>query len=97
APTFHYRNDLKSHAFRQQTNPLVPSCEVDTFRKTVVVDQFRIRFFGPSLRRLVDFLSKHTHGDQNLDAPDIEEAAGRKMAGVPVEMKPVHPRLSSAD
>ena len=50
------------------------------------MDELGIRLLRPTLRRLVDLFGESAHGDRDLDAPHIEEAAGRKiMPGVPVE------------
>src|SRR6476660_6597272 len=52
----------------------------------VVVDELGIGLLSPTLGRLVDLFGKSAHGDWDLDAPHIEEAASRKMMpGVPVE------------
>src|ERR1043166_9092710 len=67
---------------------LLPGREVCAFVVLVVKDEFRIRLFSPTLWRLVDFFRESAYGDRNLDAPHIEEAAGRKiMSRVPVETR----------
>ena len=53
----------------------------------VVVDELGIRLLRPALRRLVDLVGEGAHGDRDLDAPRIEEAARRKMRVVPVEAR----------
>ena len=52
------------------------------------MDELGIRLLSPALRRLVDLVGESAHGDRDLDAPHVEEAAGRKiMPGVPVEAR----------
>ena len=54
----------------------------------IIIDEFGIRLLGPSPRRLVDFFGESAHGDRDLDASHIEEAARRKiMAGIPIELR----------
>src|ERR1043166_6734924 len=66
---------------------LLPGREVAAFVVLVVENEFGIRFLSPTLWRLVDLFGESAHGDRDLDAPHIEEAARRKiMRGVPVEL-----------
>src|SRR5687767_11430600 len=65
---------------------LLPSREVSALIEPVVVDKVGIRPLRPTLRRLVDLFGESAYGDRELNAPHIEEAAGRKIVGgVPVE------------
>src|SRR6202022_378365 len=65
---------------------LFPGRKMRALGEPVVVDELGIRLLSPTLRRLVDLFGESAHGDRDLDAPHIEEAAGWKiMPGVPVE------------
>src|SRR6185295_3333434 len=66
---------------------LLPRSEVGAFVVLVVEHEFRIRLLSPTPWRLVDLFGESAHGDRDLYASYIEEAAaGRKsMPGVPVE------------
>src|SRR5207248_4857085 len=65
---------------------LLPRGKVRALWDAVVVDELGIRLLSPALRRLVDLFGESAHGDRDLDAPHIEEAARRKvMLRVPVE------------
>src|SRR5712672_2656175 len=65
---------------------LLPGREVGALVELVVVDELWIRLLSPTRRRLVDLFGESAHGDGDLHAPHIEEAAGWKiMPGIPVE------------
>src|SRR6266568_5367798 len=64
---------------------LLPRREVAALGELVVVDELRIRPLRPPLRGGVDLLGKDAHGDGNLDAPGVEEAALRNSPEFPVE------------
>src|SRR5262245_46071024 len=87
SPAFELAQRLtaREHGGHEQLR-LFPRREVSAFGEPVVVDQLGIRLLSPTLRRLVDLFGESAHGDRDLDAPHVEEAAGRKiMPGVPVE------------
>src|ERR1043166_5655630 len=80
------RFERRAH-FTNEQLWLFPRREVSAFGKTVVVDKVHIRFLGPALRRLINFLRKRAHGDRKLDASHVEETAAwrKSMPRVPVE------------
>src|SRR6185436_12170752 len=63
--------------------------EMGAFVVLVVENEFWIGLLSPTLWRLVDLFGESAHGDRDLNASHIEEAAaGRKsMPGVPVETR----------
>ena len=44
----------------------------------VVVDKFGIRALRPAPRSRIDLVGEGTHGNRDLDAPHVEEAASRR-------------------
>src|SRR5690349_1520022 len=54
---------------------LLPRREVAALRERVVVNELRIRALRPAARRRVDLVGEGAHGDRDLDAPRVEEAA----------------------
>src|SRR5215470_19908025 len=72
--------------FRGECRRLFPRRKMRALGEAVVVDELGIRLLSPPLRRLVDLFAESAHGDRDLDAPHIEEAAWRKiMSVIPVE------------
>src|SRR6266404_5616461 len=81
------RFETRAHFTDEQVR-LFPGGEVCALGEPVVMDQLWIGFLCPTLRRLVNLLCESAHGDRNLDAPHIEEAARRQIVRcVPVETR----------
>src|SRR5437016_8948238 len=79
------RFECSAHLVHKELR-LLPGRKVRAFGEPVVVDELGIRLLSPTLRCLVDLFAESAHGDRDLDAPHIKEAAGRKiMPRVPVE------------
>src|SRR5262245_66543471 len=79
------RLERSAHLVHKQFR-LFPGRKMRALGEAVVVDELGIRLLGPTLRRLVDLFGESAHCDRDLDAPNIEEAAGRKiMPSIPVE------------
>src|SRR5918994_4848101 len=79
------RLETRAHLAHEELR-LLPRREVCAFFELVVVDQLGIRLLRPTPRHLVYLFGERAHGHRDLDAPHIEEAAGRKiMPGVPVQ------------
>src|SRR5262249_29094736 len=71
-----------------EEDSLLPSREVCAFGVFAVVDEIHIRFFCPTLRRLINFFSKRAHAYGKLDASRVEESACRQiMLRVPVKTR----------
>src|SRR5215831_11418929 len=84
-PELPQRPKRSAHLVHKQLR-LLPGRKMRALGKAVVVDELGIRLLSPTLRRLVDLFGESAHSDRDLDASNIEEAAGRKiMPGVPVE------------
>src|SRR5215813_2972968 len=83
---FAERFERRPH-LRSEELGLFPGGEVAAFGHLVVVDQLRIRPLRPTARRLIKLIREGAHGDRNLDAPGVEETAGRMVRVVPVKAR----------
>src|SRR5262245_58429482 len=68
------RLECRSQLLRKDFG-LLPGGEVTAFFSGAVVSELGVGPLRPAARSLILLSRKHTHGDGNLDAFDVEEAA----------------------